>query len=40
MRNIYTVLIGRPEGKCKLADLGVDGRIMLKCILIIYEVVD
>jgi len=26
MRNVYKILIGRPEGKRPLGDLGVDGR--------------
>jgi hypothetical protein len=29
-RGAYTVLVGRPEGKNHLKNLGVDGRIILK----------
>jgi hypothetical protein len=29
-RDVYTVLVGRPEGKDHLEDLGIDGRIILK----------
>jgi hypothetical protein len=32
MINTYKILVGTPEGKRPL-DLGVDGRIILKCIL-------
>jgi hypothetical protein len=32
-RNAYRVLVGRPAGRKHLEDLGVDGSIMLKCIL-------
>ena len=31
--NAYIVLVGKPEGKNRLEDLGVDGRIKLKGIL-------
>jgi hypothetical protein len=31
--NAYSVLVGKPEGKNHLEDLGVDGRIILECIL-------
>jgi hypothetical protein len=35
MRNAYTILIGKPEGKRRdhSEDLGVDGRIILEWIL-------
>jgi hypothetical protein len=33
MRNAYEMLVGQPEGKRSLEDLGVDGRIILKWIL-------
>jgi len=32
-RNAYIVLVGKPEGKNRLKDLGVDGRIKLNGIL-------
>jgi hypothetical protein len=32
-RSAYRVLVGRPEGRKYLEDLGVDGSIILKCIL-------
>jgi hypothetical protein len=35
MRKAFSILIGKPEGKNHLEDLGVDGRIILQCIL--YE---
>jgi hypothetical protein len=31
--NLYTIFVGKSEGKRPLADLGIDGRIILKCIL-------
>jgi hypothetical protein len=31
-RGVYRVLVGRPEGKSHLEDLGVDGKIILKWI--------
>jgi len=31
MRNMHTILVGKPEGK--LEDLGVDGRVVLELIL-------
>jgi hypothetical protein len=33
-RNACRVLVGKPEGKTSLEDLGVDGRMLLKWILI------
>jgi hypothetical protein len=33
MRNAYRNLVGKPEGKRPLRDLGVDGGIILKWIL-------
>jgi hypothetical protein len=33
MRNAYNVLVGRPEEKNHLEDLGIDGRIILERIL-------
>jgi hypothetical protein len=34
MRNIYSILVGKPEGKRPLEkNLGVDGRIILEWIL-------
>jgi len=29
MRNAYEILVGKPEGKRNLEDLGVDGEIIL-----------
>jgi hypothetical protein len=29
-RDTYTVLVGKPEGRRHLEDLGVDGRMILK----------
>jgi hypothetical protein len=31
-RGVYRVLVGRPEGKRPLENVGVDGRITLRCI--------
>jgi hypothetical protein len=31
MINVHRILVGNPEGKISLEDLGVDGRIILKC---------
>jgi hypothetical protein len=33
MGNSYEILVGKPEGKNHSEDLGVDGRIILECIL-------
>jgi hypothetical protein len=33
MRNAYNILVGNPEGKDHSEDLGVDGRIILDCVL-------
>jgi hypothetical protein len=30
MRIAYNILAGRPEGRCHLGDLGIDGRMILK----------
>jgi hypothetical protein len=32
-RNAYVILVGRREGKSHMEDVGVDGRIILECIL-------
>jgi hypothetical protein len=32
-RNMYIILIRKPEGRDHLEDLGVDGKIILECIL-------
>jgi hypothetical protein len=32
VRNAYKILVGRPEGKSSLEDIGIDGRIILKWI--------
>jgi hypothetical protein len=29
MRNVYSILVGKPEGKNHLEDLGIDGKIIL-----------
>jgi hypothetical protein len=34
----YRILVGRPEGMRPLGDPGVDGRIILKCILKKWDV--
>jgi hypothetical protein len=34
-RSVYRVLLGKPEGKRPLEDSGIDGRIILRCILIL-----
>jgi len=36
-RNACMVLVGRTEGKNHMEDVGVDGRIILKCILKKYD---
>jgi hypothetical protein len=36
-RNVYKVLVGKPEGKRPLEILGVIGWIILKCILRKYD---
>jgi hypothetical protein len=33
MRNAFKIVVGKPEGKNHLEDLGIDGRIILKLIL-------
>jgi hypothetical protein len=33
MRTAYRILTGKPEGKSQVGRLGIDGRIILKCIL-------
>jgi hypothetical protein len=37
MRSTYTVLVGTPAGRYHSEDLGVDGRIILHCILAKYD---
>jgi hypothetical protein len=37
-RRVYRILVGRPEGMRPLGDPGVDGRIILKCILKKWDV--
>jgi hypothetical protein len=32
-RGVYRVLVGKPEGKRKMGDPGVDGRIIFKWII-------
>jgi len=32
-RGAYRILVGKPRGKNHLRDLGIDGRIMVRCIL-------
>jgi hypothetical protein len=34
-RSVYRVLVGKPEGKRPLGDSGIDGRIILRWILIL-----
>jgi hypothetical protein len=31
--NVYSILVGMPQRKKYFGDLGLDGRIILKCIL-------
>jgi hypothetical protein len=33
MGNAYSILVGKPEGKRHLQDLGIDGRVILEWIL-------
>jgi hypothetical protein len=33
MRNAYSILVGKPEGKNHSVDLGIDGKIILEGIL-------
>jgi hypothetical protein len=37
-RGVYTVLVGKPEGKDHLEDPGVDGRIILRRIFMKWDV--
>jgi len=37
-RHIYRVLVGKPEGKDHLGDLGVDGRMILRWIFRKWDV--
>jgi hypothetical protein len=32
-RDAYRILVGKPEGRSQLENRGVDGRIILKCVL-------
>jgi hypothetical protein len=32
MTNAFKILVGKPEGKKLLGNLGVDGKIILKCL--------
>jgi hypothetical protein len=32
MRNAYRIVVGNPKGRRPLEDLGVDGKVILKCI--------
>jgi len=36
-RGVYRVLVGKPEGKNRLEDLGVDGMIVLKWIFMKWD---
>jgi hypothetical protein len=36
IRNAYNTLVGKPEGKNHLEDLGIDGKIILEWVLMIY----
>jgi len=38
--NAYRILVGKPEGKVSLADLCLDGRILLNLMLNTYLVTD
>jgi hypothetical protein len=33
MRNVYKILVGKPEGRDHSGDLGVDGKMILELIL-------
>jgi hypothetical protein len=37
MSNVYSVLVGKPEGMKSLGDLHIDVRIVLKLILIKHD---
>jgi len=37
-RGVYRVLVGKPEGKNHLRDPGVDGSLILRCILRKWDV--
>ena len=37
-RGVYRVLVGKPEGRNHLGDLGVDGRILLRWIFSLWDV--
>ena len=37
-RGLYTVLVGKPEGKNHLGDPGIDGRIILRWIITKWDV--
>jgi hypothetical protein len=33
MRNLYNILVGKPKEMDKLGDIGVDGKVVLICVL-------
>jgi hypothetical protein len=33
MRTVYKILVGKPEGRDHVEDVGIDGRVILKWIL-------
>jgi hypothetical protein len=34
MRNMYNILVGNPKEMDKLGDIGVDGRVIVICVLL------
>jgi hypothetical protein len=32
LQKLFRMIVGKPEGKRPLEDLGIDGRIILKCV--------